>query len=326
MLIKEYRITLPLTTEEYRLGQKYMTTRKSNESSNTGENVEVLERSPFEDEDGNKGTYTHKLFLLNKSLPRYATAILPKSALKIEEKSWNSFPHTKTVYSCPFFGEKFYLCIESMHKDGLEEEENIFNLSKDTLKKRIVDHVDIANDPIDPKEYKIEEDPNHFKSKLTGRGPLTGKNWKKDIKPAMTCYKLVTVNFNYWGFQNKIENLVQTNGLREVILKAHRCLICWLDEWINLSEKELEEYENSTNKNSPPQHQQSIISSDTKKHGINKINKCPKNCDDDRECQHCNHLMVTTTTTETITRTTTTTSSPMCCAQKINADSINVMN
>ncbi|KAF2074202.1 hypothetical protein CYY_004488 [Polysphondylium violaceum] len=243
MLIKEYRIHLPFTVDEYHQGQVYMTARKSNESSRSGENVEVLAREAYTDERGYQGVYTHKLFLLNRSLPRFASAILPKSALKIEEKSWNCFPHTKTLYSCPFFGEKFYLCIESMHKNGNQEEENVFNLPKDVLKKRIIDNIDIAFDPIDTKDYKMDEDPKYFKSSLTNRGPLDEKGWHKKQDPSMICYKLVSVNFNYWGFQHKVEQLVQNNGLRDLFLKAHRSMFCWLDEWYGLSEIELLDYE-----------------------------------------------------------------------------------
>ncbi|KAN0032393.1 hypothetical protein ACTFIV_006287 [Dictyostelium citrinum] len=345
MLIKEYRITLPFTKEEYRLGQKYMTARKTHESSSAGDNVELLEKSAFTDKNGVKGIYTHKVFLLKKSLPRYASAILPKSALKIEEKAWNSYPNTKTIYSCPFFGEKFYLCIESIHKDGRDEEDNVFGLSKDILKKRIVDHVDIARDEIEGKEVKPDEDPKLFKSKLTGRGPLTSKNWRKEVNPAMVVYKLVTVNFNYWGFQTKVENLVQTNGLREVFLKAHRSLFCWMDEWIDLSEEQIEQFEQSTyqlmmdnnsiekklNEDLNNMHisEKNRISSKNENQPINYSKgdfKCPNvNCQ--HVCNECKHMMMTTTTTttKTVTETTTTVQSPICY-RNLNPDSINVMN
>jgi hypothetical protein len=35
-------------------------------------------------------------------------------------------------------------------------------------------HIDIANDPVIPGDYKKDEDPTIFKSEKTGRGPLSG--------------------------------------------------------------------------------------------------------------------------------------------------------
>ena len=69
-------------------------------------------------------------------------------------------------------------------------------------------HIDIANDPVDAKEYKKEEDPQYFKSQKTGRGPLTGQDWAQKSTPVMTCYKVVTVEFKWFGIQNNIENMI----------------------------------------------------------------------------------------------------------------------
>jgi hypothetical protein len=48
------------------------------------------------------------------------------------------------------------------------------------LKLREVVHVDIANDKISSKDYKADLDPTIFRSKKTGRGPLTG-SWLKSV-------------------------------------------------------------------------------------------------------------------------------------------------
>ena len=36
-------------------------------------------------------------------------------------------------------------------------------------------HIDIANDPVIPGDYKKDEDPTIYTSEKTGRGPLTGQ-------------------------------------------------------------------------------------------------------------------------------------------------------
>ena len=50
--------------------------------------------------------------------PGWFRAILPKSALRVEEEAWNAYPYTKTRYRCPFI-EKFLLEIETKYlNDG----------------------------------------------------------------------------------------------------------------------------------------------------------------------------------------------------------------
>ncbi|EGC40083.1 hypothetical protein DICPUDRAFT_91098 [Dictyostelium purpureum] len=245
MLIKEYRMTLPLTVEEYQIAQLYMVAKKSKESTKDGEGIEIIKNEPFDNEKG-KGQYTEKIIYLANSIPRFAAAILPASALQVEEKAWNAYPYCKTVYSCPFFGEKLALSIESMHLPGRGEIENALNCDKDTLQKREVDFIDIAFDPVDPKDYIPTEDPQTFKSTKTNRGPLNEKNWREKVEPVMTCYKLVHVEFRYWGFQTKVESVIQKTGVRDVLLKAHRALFCWIDEWIGLSMKDIRDIEEQT--------------------------------------------------------------------------------
>ena len=47
MLVKEYRFAMPLTVEEYRIGQLYMIARHSLEQSEKGEGVETVTNEPF---------------------------------------------------------------------------------------------------------------------------------------------------------------------------------------------------------------------------------------------------------------------------------------
>ena len=47
----------------------------------------------------------------------------------------------------------------------------------------------------------------------------------------MTCYKLAKVRFDYWGLQGQIERFIQATALRETLVKGHRQVVCWVDEW-----------------------------------------------------------------------------------------------
>lgn len=51
MLVKEYRITLPMTSDEYYLAQLYMVAKASQEESGlqAGEGVEIVRNEPFDE-------------------------------------------------------------------------------------------------------------------------------------------------------------------------------------------------------------------------------------------------------------------------------------
>ena len=76
-------------------------------------------------------------FLLHKCILGWFRAILPKSALRVEEEAWNAYPYTKTIYRCPFI-EKFTLEIETKYQSDGGEQDNIFNMSSAELRTRTV--------------------------------------------------------------------------------------------------------------------------------------------------------------------------------------------
>ena len=69
MLVKEYRVTLPMTVEEYQVAQLYSVAEASKNETGGGEGVEVLKNEPYDDVpllNGKftKGQYTHKIYHL----------------------------------------------------------------------------------------------------------------------------------------------------------------------------------------------------------------------------------------------------------------------
>lgn len=71
-----------------------------------------------------------------------------------------------------------------------------------------MDFIDIAYDEIKPHHYKQTEDPKFYKSEKTGRGPLV-EGWRDTQTPIMCCYKAVSVKFEVWGLQTRVEDYVQ---------------------------------------------------------------------------------------------------------------------
>ncbi|XP_028851442.1 membrane-associated phosphatidylinositol transfer protein 2-like isoform X4 [Denticeps clupeoides] len=252
MLIKEYRIPMPLSVEEYRIAQLYMIQKKSREETcGEGSGVEILENRPYTDGPGGTGQYTHKVYHIGMHIPSWFRSILPKAALRVEEESWNAYPYTRTRYTCPFV-EKFSIDIETFYKSDTGTQADVFNLSPAERRQRTLDPIDIVKDPIPPHEYKPEEDPRVYRSAKTQRGPLTD-DWIEEYTdnpapkaPIMCAYKLCKVEFRYWGMQSKIERFIHDVGLRKVMVRAHRQAWCWQDEWYGLTMEDIRQLELET--------------------------------------------------------------------------------
>ncbi|XP_038214824.1 protein retinal degeneration B [Zerene cesonia] len=259
MLIKEYRIPLPLTVEEYRIAQLYMIAKKSKEeSTGEGSGVEIIVNEPYENGPGGKGQYTQKIYHVGSHLPGWFKSLLPKSALTVSEEAWNAYPYTKTKYTCPFV-EKFSIEIETYYFDDNGHQENVFKLSGSDLKNRIVDVIDVVKDQLYGADYVKEEDPKLFVSQKCNRGPLN-ETWLEDYwrevrgkpqplpngKSLMCAYKLCRVEFRYWGMQTKLEKFIHDVALRKTMLIAHRQVWAWQDEWHGLTMEDIREIERQT--------------------------------------------------------------------------------
>ncbi|TRY94901.1 hypothetical protein DNTS_023644 [Danionella cerebrum] len=104
--------------------------------------------------------------------------------------------------------------------------------------------VDIAYDEIPERYYKESEDPRIFQSEKTSRG-LLKEGWRDSQDPIMCSYKLVTVKFEVWGLQTRVEQFVH-KVVRDVLLLGHRQAFAWVDEWIDMTMEEVREFERAT--------------------------------------------------------------------------------
>jgi hypothetical protein len=118
--------------------------------------------------------------------------------------------------------EAFSIVYETLHVDNSRGElENALGISQEDLKNRKVIIIDIANDPIDAKDYKPVEDPKKYYSEKTGRGPLVDPKWQQNCEPVMTCYKLVYIEFKWFGIQGKTESFI-AKAIQNLFTKFHR--------------------------------------------------------------------------------------------------------
>ncbi|XP_048582255.1 protein retinal degeneration B isoform X2 [Nematostella vectensis] len=250
MLIKEYRIPLPMSVDEYRIAQLYMIQKKSRlESVGEGSGVEILENRPYMNKDGGSGQFTKKIYHIGSHLPGWLKAILPKSALRVEEEAWNAYPYTKMRTTCPFV-EKFFVDVETHYLPDAGQTANVFNLTPAELNSREVDFIDPISEVVASGDYLAEEDPLIYQSKKTGRGPMKA-DWLEAYQtdnpptPVMCAYKLIKVEFRYWGMQSKIEHFIHS-GLRRPMLMGHRQAWVWQDEWYGLTMGDIRRLEEET--------------------------------------------------------------------------------
>ncbi|CAD6215856.1 GSCOCG00000672001-RA-CDS [Cotesia congregata] len=239
VLTKEYRICMPLTVEEYRIGQLYMIARHSHEQSDSDEGVEVVENTECEDPVHGKGQFTEKRIHLSNKLPYWIQALIPR-IFYVTEKAWNYYPFTITEYTCSFI-PKFQISIKTRYEDNNGSSENCLGLTPVELIHREVDFIDIAYDELSAKHYKEEEDPKFFQSKKTGRGPLI-EGWRESTQPIMCSYKLVDASFEVWGMQTRVEDFIH-KCIRDILLLGHRQAFAWIDEWHDMSLDDVRQYE-----------------------------------------------------------------------------------
>lgn len=251
MLIKEFRIVLPLTVEEYQIAQLWSVAESSKENTGGGEGIEIIANEPFANKldlfkNYTSGQYSHKLYKLQSKVPWWLKKLSPKNSLEVHEKAWNAYPYCQTTITNEYMKDNFFIKIESFHSTEKGEIDNVFELSKDQLKKREIVRIDIANDRIHPSDYSETEDPTKFLSKKTGRGLLL-PNWQETTQYYMCAYKLCTIEFKWFGLQGKIEKFLQ-NSERRLFTKFHRQIFCWIDKWYGLTMEDIRKVEMETKK------------------------------------------------------------------------------
>jgi len=263
MFIKEFRVVMPVTVEEYQVGQLFAVAEESKNNTGGGEGIEVLKNEPFENVPllggkFTKGQYTYKIYHLASKVPAFIRLLAPKGSLEIHEEAWNAYPYCKTVISNPgYMKENFYIIIETMHYGDRGVSENIHELPPEKLKMREVVTIDIANDPIQSGDYKPHEDPSKFKSHKTNRGPLVGK-WHDSVQPVMTCYKLVTAEFKWFGLQTRVESFIM-KAERRLFTNFHRQVFCWIDRWHGMTMQDIRRLEDETREELDRQRNQGTV-------------------------------------------------------------------
>ncbi|CAL8290337.1 unnamed protein product [Merluccius merluccius] len=215
MLLKEYRICMPLTVDEYRIGQLYMISKHSCEQSDGGAGVEVVQNEHKVHAEHGPGQVTEKRIYLSSKLP-----------------SW-------CVFVCVSFLPRFSIRIDTKFENNNGENNNVFG--DQPTPKESVSFLDILSDPIPEKHYKESEDLSLWYSNKTDRGPLQ-EGWRSQATPIMCSYKRVSCSFEVYGFQGRTEDFIHKT-IQDILLVGHRQAVAWIDEWHGMSLDQVRDYE-----------------------------------------------------------------------------------
>lgn len=244
-IIREYRIVMPLSLEEYKIGQLYTVIETSKATTGGGNGVEWHANRPYKDYplfDGRYtcGQFTRKTYHMKNKVPGYIRAVVSEKACTAEEKAYNAYPYCRVEIKPGMTPDKFKIYVETMHLADRGTTENALNLPPNLLANREVIHLDIVNDKIDKADYKASDDPTKFQYK--DRGPYEGANWRDTCDPVMCCYKLVFVECSWMVMWGTMENFMVKQYPRLFRL-FHRQLLCTMDQWIDLTMEDVRELE-----------------------------------------------------------------------------------
>uniref|UniRef100_A0A8C0GMJ7 Phosphatidylinositol transfer protein N-terminal domain-containing protein n=1 Tax=Chelonoidis abingdonii TaxID=106734 RepID=A0A8C0GMJ7_CHEAB len=187
-----------------------------------GEGIEVLAN----ERPGETGQNTHKLYHLHSKVPDFVKMLAPKGSLLITGVAGlggSGLCYRPSLPPGPqnqYVRDNFIIRIEMWHKPDLGTQDNVNEPRP------------LAAPPPSIRSLAL------FQSVSWDRqGEGHGQNWKWELasnkeSPHMCAYKLVTVNFHWWGLQGCMEQFIHKQRL---FTNFNRQLFCWLDKWVDLS-------------------------------------------------------------------------------------------
>lgn len=236
MKLKEYRIPLPITLDEYRRGQQwteiellketFQTSSTSlilNESITDEKHLQIIyEKLPFSFKSHLTPSMmiTHKKYQIQNPKNKFFDFFLlnSKADLILEEYSINSWPYTLTIlenldHSLRILIQSFYI---NNHLAMLNQTDNshVYFALNDQQIKALNEYeiINIAERLEEKKDYRIDEDPTrNFSRKKPHLLPLQFnskwyEHWPRN-QPSMCVYKLIElIIFNEKSFITKATN------------------------------------------------------------------------------------------------------------------------
>ncbi|KAF9764014.1 Phosphatidylinositol transfer protein 4 [Nosema granulosis] len=198
-----YGFILPISSDEYVRGNKYSTIIKTLEDKKTGMLVELVERADEHHEHLGKVKKTVKNLHLHSRIPGIVKKVIPDNACIIKEISYSSSDRIRTIYHNNHFCK------------------SLFSITIDTVTSSSIS----KNNPFDVEEIEYHNiSLNHPQSSQES-----------------ICYKHVSVEVNKY-FLGWIAHEIDKH-LRGVLVEHHENIVRKREDWINISQSDIEALE-----------------------------------------------------------------------------------
>lgn len=233
---KIYTTVLPVTTEEYAVGQQYVVVSMTEAESVGDFRVELLESTTETHEVLGKVNKTHKVMHLKSKIPSMLQSFIPEDACIVEEIAYNAGTRFHTVYRNRYFShDTFNMAFHTVNRDGCNVLANPFGYRPehvDGIERISLDlHENIVNPDFDPSTYYHEE---------SRRGRLQ-KDWVQAYRdsgmPMMVCHKHLVVEINNFAMgwvSDEIEKI-----MRNIVASVQQRIFCTMDKWYGRSVDEV---------------------------------------------------------------------------------------
>lgn len=236
-IYREYQIPLPFTTSDYRVAQLYTVAMMSVNEATGDTSIKINENKDIHDETYGACRYTEKVFFLNSKVPGAIRAVVPRKALIVEERAFNSFPVCHTFYTNKAFDPRtFEASVVSRHVDNdlnvvnaLEQEPRIFEKTKVKL-------IDVCSNVVNPLF-----DPNKVGLAVNDNTPLEPDWYKNPSFDVMMCYKFVTVKFDCFGLGWLVHEIEKQ--IDKIFTSSHQQMVCTMDQWYGKTMGDIRELE-----------------------------------------------------------------------------------
>ncbi|KII72455.1 Membrane-associated phosphatidylinositol transfer protein 2 [Thelohanellus kitauei] len=246
MIVKEFRVPLPLSVEQYRKGREYCIEKSlSNREDAEHESGVVETGKVYINGDGTQGVYRKFKHNIGASFPSILRSLVSSKDELIEEV-YDEYPYIRSSFTCRHL-ERFRIDTFTYYMADYGQNGSIFKNSDFCADKEIeFELIDILSSQQDAKirEQLLSFVPNNGNKQLKENW-LTGlQNGNSEHTSVMCSYKLMAIDYRYGFFESKVGNILLNNS-RKKMINFHSNLWLSQNEWC----RDMEDYSSNLGEN-----------------------------------------------------------------------------
>ena len=244
MKIFKWIVFVPVAVDQFEHAEDYTIAKRTYLDCTDRGGIELQSVTPLNNQNEHKGYIAKRLYRCRDQIPSVIKWAVPKGFTSLLETLTSTFPKRVYHYKITAYPDIFDMSLESSAKaykygDQIEDDGN------DTY------YLDIINwDPIAKnQDWRID----NFECKEAGisKLPNLSKNnkyqipeWVKTYKGPITMLtKIWKIKVNLFGIGGKLETILGTIVMPNVMAETHRAIVGWSAEWCKMDSNELKDFE-----------------------------------------------------------------------------------